>query len=150
MITKPFIWFLLLSADLRYLPAQAQGAFAGTGHLSTERMGHTATLLTNGKVLVAGGSALLAGQPVWASAELYDPLTGAFALTNSMTTPRVGHTATSLPDGRVLIVGGDRLGGDWGATSQASAEIYDPVTQRFTKTGALTARRIFHTRHPAQ
>ena len=51
--------------------ARSQGAFAPTGNLSTERLGHTATLLTNGKVLVAGGGAT-PGERVWSSAELYD------------------------------------------------------------------------------
>src|SRR5579871_6725756 len=76
--------------------AQSQGAFAPTSDMSSARMGHTATLLPDGKVLIAGGSAILAGWPVWASAELYDPAKGAFRMTDSMATPRAGHTATLL------------------------------------------------------
>ena len=109
--------------------AQSQGAFTPTGDMTTQRQGHTATLLTNGKVLIAGGSAIL-------SAELYDPLTGTFALTGSMTTPRAGHTATLLPDGKVLIAGGSVSG---------SAELYDPSTGTFTATGAMTTPRGGHT-----
>jgi hypothetical protein len=125
---------------------QSQGAFAPTGDMSTERTGHTATLLTNGKVLIAGGSAILVGWPVWASAELYDPFTGAFTLTGSMTTPRAGHTATLLPDGKVLIAGGDSQAGlPSGASAQASAELYDPVTGAFNPTGDMLAARSGHT-----
>jgi len=76
--------------------AQPQGTFTPTGDMTAQRMGHTATLLTNGKVLVTEGCAVPAGFPVWASAELYDPLTGKFALTGSMITPRAGHTSTLL------------------------------------------------------
>jgi hypothetical protein len=126
--------------------AQSQGAFAASGNMATERMGHTATLLTNGKVLIAGGNATLAGSPVWASAELYDPLTGKFALTGSMTTPRAGHTATLLPDGRVLIAGGysSQEAGLRG-NPLASTELYDPSTNTFTATGPMTRPRQGHT-----
>ena len=82
------------------------GTFTATGDLTTQRMYHSATLLTNGKVLLAGGWATLSGHPVWASAELYDPSTGTFSAGGGMTTPRFDHTATLLPDGKVLIAGG--------------------------------------------
>jgi len=59
--------------------------------MSTERMYHSATLLTTGKVLIAVGGAVLAGWPVSATAELYDPNAGTFVLTGSMNTPRAGH-----------------------------------------------------------
>jgi hypothetical protein len=101
------VLLLLAAGNVSIATAQPLGAFAPAGYLTTERTFHTAILLTNGKVLVAGGWATLAGLPVWASAELYDPSTGAFSATGSMTTPRTGHTATLLPDGKVLIAGGD-------------------------------------------
>jgi hypothetical protein len=69
--------------------------------MTTPRSEHTATLLPNGKVLIAGGSGN-------SSAELYDPSTGIFAATGSMTAARIGHAATLLPDGRVLMAGGHR------------------------------------------
>jgi len=126
--------------------AQSQDTFTPTGDMTAQRMGHTATLLTNGKVLVTGGYAVPASFPVWASAELYDPLTGKFAPTGSMTTPRAGHTATLLPDGKVLIAGGfvsSALGSP--ANIVATAELYDPFTSTFTATGSMTAPRQGHT-----
>jgi hypothetical protein len=112
-----------------------QGTFVPTGSLNTARSAHTATLLNNGKVLVAGGAAGTNG--AIASAELYDPATGTFTITGSMTTPRESHTATLLNNGKVLIAGGytnDCCGG-------ASAELYDPATGTFTVTGSMATRR---------
>jgi len=74
------------------------------------------------------------------SAELYDPMTHSFAATGQLSTPRAGHEAVLLTDGRVLIVGGVGLG--W--SFLASAEIYDPRTQRFTATGAMQEARASH------
>jgi hypothetical protein len=96
-------------------------------------MGHTATLLPDGKVLVAGGVDNIRAV---ASAELYDPATGTWAATGSMTTSRVGHTATLLPDGKVLVAGGDGL---------ASAELYDPASGTWAATGSMTTSRSDHT-----
>jgi hypothetical protein len=122
------------------------GSFGPAGPMTTERMSHTATLLPNGKVLVAGGQAILSRWPVWSSAELYDPVTGTFSLTGSMTMRRAGHTATLLPDGRVLITGGQPVGSNTGWTDgQASAELYDPSTGTFSATGSMSTARVLHT-----
>jgi hypothetical protein len=103
--------------------------------MATARADHTATLLGNGKVLIAGGEG--AGFQDLASAELYDPSTRTFTPTGSMITPRYAHSATLLADGRVLIAGGRQDGTR--ATSVFSAEIYDPSTGAFTATGDLTS-----------
>ncbi len=123
----------LLACGAAVALAQSPGGFTQTGELTVPRQFHTATLLPNGKVLIAGGSN---GNSAWASAELYDPASGTFTATGSMTTPRFFHSATLLPDGKVLIAGG---------SSQASAELYDPASGTFSATGVMTAARGIHT-----
>ena len=88
--------------------AQSSGTFTRTSDMTASRSLHSATLLSNGQVLVAGGasSSSLSETAILASAEVYDPSAGAFRAVGAMTTARRVHTATLLPDGRVLIVGG--------------------------------------------
>jgi hypothetical protein len=98
------------------------------------RSGHTATLLVDGKLLVAGGT--IDGTPP--SAELFVPTSSSFVPTASgMVYTRSGHCASLLPDGRVLIVGG----GDAHANLFQTAELFDPVTQSFSTTGNLNQAR---------
>jgi hypothetical protein len=100
-------------------------------------------LLTNGKVLTAGGYLTPPPFSVWASAELYDPSTGTFTATGDMTTSRFYHTATPLPNGRVLIAGGSSIVNS--NSTLASAELYDPSTGTFTATADMTTARQRHT-----
>jgi len=115
------------------------GSFTAVGNLSTGRANHTATLLPNGKILIAGGAA--DGFQPLASAELYDPSTRTFSPAGDMTTPRSGHTAILLATGKVLIAGGAQTqnavisGGGQGL----SAELYDPSTGSFTATGSMVS-----------
>ena len=111
----------------------ATGLFTSTGAMSTPRQLHTATLLADGRVLIAGGRR---SATTLNTAEIYNPTTGAFTpTTGSMTAARTGHTATLLPNGSVLVAGG---GG-----SLASAEVFDGGT--FTTTGSMATPRANHT-----
>ena len=73
--------------------------------MNTARKDHTATLLPNGKVLIAGGGYDVNVQS-FNSAELYDPATGTWTMTDVMNSTRYSHTATLLPNGKVLVTGG--------------------------------------------
>jgi Kelch motif protein len=133
---------VLRSAEL-YDPAT--GSWTATGDLITPRVAHTATLLHNGKVLVAGGVGPLGpsfdhGGDGVDTAELYDPATGQWSATASLNTPRVIHTATLLPNGKVLAAGGDSE-----RNSVNSAELYDPVTASWSTTGSLNTAHSAHT-----
>ncbi len=112
--------------------------WAATGGLNVARFDHAAALLTNGQVLVAGGSD--AGGRALSTAELYDPATGRWSLTGAMLFPRSGLTLTVLPDGRVLAVGGYTSSL---APAQTSAELYDPSTGGWSPTGSLRAGRRY-------
>lgn len=100
------------------------------------RVAHTATLLTDGRVLIAGGR----GDSVTATAELYDPVRKQFVMTASLQVARYKHTAGLLPDGRVLIAGGSDER-DWHGLLN-SAEIYDPHTGRFSSAASLNDGRF--------
>jgi len=151
MNTKVVFWLLVLGASHTLKVAgQPAGTFTATGDMNSRRFFHTATLLTDGRVLIAGGDMIEAtggNFKTLSSAEIYDPGTGAFTATGNMTTPRDEHTATLLPDGKVLIAGGGVTNQD-GALADptlASAELYDPNTGTFSATGNLTTPRASHT-----
>jgi WD40 repeat protein len=122
----------------------ATGTFAATGSMVTARVSHTATLLSNGQVLVTGGiQGSGTATTVLAEAELYDPGKGTFSATAGvLTTAREWHTASLLPDGKVLVTGGlDSTG-----KAIATAELYDPTNQSFTLTkGGMETARAFQT-----
>ncbi len=122
--------------------------------MTKARMGHTATALKDGRVLIVGGAELdsLGGRTVQKSAEIFDPRTGTFTLLEGDAAPllpRVFHTATLLPDGRVLIAGGE-ADVDGKKEALRPAEIFDPVQNAFLKGPENTpAATIARTRHTA-
>ena len=115
------------------------GSWTPTGSLATGRFRFTATVLTDGTVLVAGGTTGYAGGqiPSLASAELYDPVSGTWSTVGSLGTPRQYHVAAMLPDGRVLVAGG----ADGRGTVLGSAEVYDPATRSFSPAPPLPQPR---------
>lgn len=118
----------------------AAGTWTTTGSLAAARNFHTATLLLNGRLLVTGGAPDGAQYTSLSSAEVYDPATGAWTATASMTSPRQAQTATLLTDGRVLVAGGFAVG-----YFISSAEIYNPAAGTWTPTGSLGSARGIHT-----
>jgi hypothetical protein len=108
--------------------------------MSQARSGHTATLLSDGRVLVSGGQN---SSGVLRTAELYDPSTARFASTGSMAQTRTNAAATLLADGRVLITGGFAFTAETSG-NLVSAEIYNPVTGQFAATGPMNLARAGH------
>ncbi|AFE06212.1 hypothetical protein COCOR_05139 [Corallococcus coralloides DSM 2259] len=118
--------------------------WSSTGPMGTARLRHTATLLKDGRVLVVGGyNTVTSAQSAVASAELYDPATGTWQPTGSMSVPRTQHTATLLPDGRVLVTGG-QVAANSNTDSHASAELYDPLTGTWTAAPNMISARDSH------
>lgn len=134
---------LLTSLAIGFAPstvlAQTSGTWAITGSLNTGRLGHTATLLPNGEVLVAGGES--SGGTILASAELYNPATGKWTTTGNMANARMSHTATLMPNGEVLVVGGVGIMNPQ-APCLASAELYNPATGQWKTTGSMNTARF--------
>ena len=124
------------SAEL-YDPAT--GTWATTGPLRTARNEQTATLLQDGRVLVAGGFGAIGSlaNATLTSTELYSPTTGVWTPATAMHISRAGHSATLLPNGKVLVAGGSTEN----AFSTSSAELYDPATGIWILTGAMTTPR---------
>jgi alpha-tubulin suppressor-like RCC1 family protein len=125
----------LSSAEI-YNPATA--TWSPTGSLVTARGSQKAVLLSNGKVLAAGGLDA-SGSPL-SSAEIYDPAAGTWGSTGPVATARYNHTMTMLPSGKVLVVGGNGYGGPF-----ATAQVYDPGTGTWSVTGSLAVARSNHT-----
>jgi len=135
----------------------ASGQFVPTGNMLQSRYDHTATLLTNGKVLLTGGNTTRAAANYLDTAELYDPASGTFSPTGKVTrlydieqdkffyegemgVARSRHTATMLPDGKVLVAGGAGANGK----TEASTEIYDPASGQFATTATMISPRQGH------
>ncbi len=111
--------------------------WAPTGSMSVARRNHTATLMADGKTLIAGGDNAAVAL---SSAELYDPKTQSFSTLAAMTTSRTGHTATLLPNGQVLVAGGDE-----DTKALASAELYDPTSATWVEVAPMESPRTQHT-----
>jgi dihydrofolate reductase len=142
-----FLVLIVCPESIRAQPVVTAGsrlsdAFAAsTPVMNTAREAATATLLRNGKVLIAGGSD---GSIILSSTELYDPTTNTFAKsTPLMNVARDNATATLLRDGKVLIAGGGGV-----SASLSSAELYDPATNTFApsaSTPVMNTARYFAT-----
>jgi hypothetical protein len=117
-----------------------EGSWSLTGALGTPRSAHTTTLLHDGRVLVAGGRVSAGGGVPLASAELYDPVTETWRSTGPLAAARWSHTATLLPDGRVLVAGG------YSATTTllSSAELFDPATGTWSPAAPMAEPRGLH------
>jgi hypothetical protein len=114
--------------------ASVAGSLTAAAPMLAPRSGHSATLLPDGRVLIAGG--MRRNQDFYKSAELFDPATGRFQPTGEMNQRRVGHIAVLLASGKVLVAGG------WvGEAGTDSAELYDPATGKFTLITKLTTPR---------
>jgi hypothetical protein len=119
-----------------------------TAAINLQRWGHTATLLRDGRVLVVGGGVLVSGGRIdWTnepelrrSAEIFDPGTNAWSFAGSLAFPRAGHTATLMPTGEVLVVGGQ-----WLDEAVAASEVFDPATGRWRVAASLSEPRYSHT-----
>lgn len=135
---KTHLLALALSLLESAMPDANGAGFVSTSSMHYARASHTATVLPNGKVLVAGGFGA-AGT----SAELYDPATGMWTVTNGMHASRAGATATLLPNGKVLVAGGGQSGGSY--IPSTSAELYDPTTGTWKVTGSMKKGQVLHT-----
>jgi uncharacterized delta-60 repeat protein len=125
----------------------ATGQWTRTADPNRARVNHTATLLANGKVLVAGSSVFSSGNAVAASAELFDPASGTWTMTGNPKSPLAGHTATLLPNGKVLVAGGAYspwLESAIALVKASPTQLYDPATGTWALTGNLPQGRIGH------
>jgi large repetitive protein len=120
-------------------------SFSREPRLRIGRWGHTATVLPDGSVLVTGGTSVTSGfqfirEWTLASTELRNATTGRFSAAGRLRKARTAHSATLLPDGRILLIGGDGPGG-----IRRRSEVWDPVRQRSHPAAALAEARFDHT-----
>jgi WD40 repeat protein len=125
----------LASAEV-FNPGTGTFSSAGLGAMGTARRGAVAAVLPDGRVLVAGGSYNDGSEHSLASAEVFNPATATFTPAGDMTVARVRAAAATLPDGRVLIAGGND-----GSIRLSSAEVFNPTTGAFTPVSDMVASR---------
>ena len=108
--------------------------------MGAARRDHTATLLSDGKVLVSGGQ----NSAALASAEVYTPSSGTWRAAGTLAAPRYSHAAARLPNGSVLVSGG------YNSTNGylAAAELYNPASNTWSATGPMLSPRYIHTATP--
>lgn len=142
------VLFALVASARKYagVLSSSAGSVLATGSMSVGRSGRTATRLPNGKVFIAGG--MITNGEFLADCELYDPATRKFWTVDKMSARRVSHTATLLPNGKVLIAGGieSRYFSEahWTGRVIATAELFDPATGTFRRTGSMAVARSSH------
>jgi hypothetical protein len=127
-----------------------------TNNMSGPRAAHTATLLNDGRVLIAGGNTMFAVVSVGNyitvfstalnTTEIFDPVTNTFSPGPVMSTARLGHEAVKLPNGLVLLVGGINGGINLGVTALPTftntTQLFNPATNTFTNSGNVTSSRL--------
>jgi hypothetical protein len=120
----------------------ATGKFGPTGAMTTAREGQTATLLADGRVLVTGGEEFSpnSSSRYLSSSEIYDPKTARFTPTGSLMEPRTDAVDVMLPDGCVMIMGG-AISNHGRLIASNTAELFDPATGKFTRTGSMSSSR---------
>ncbi|WP_437927268.1 kelch repeat-containing protein [Sorangium sp. So ce291] len=138
------------SSETTELYDPATNTWSAAAPMLRGRSVHAATLLPDGKVLVLGGHSSGPGVVTLASTELYDPATNTWSADASMSQPRSGHSATLLPNGDVLAVGGNAFGdvlapGGSGYRFPANAELYRPlINNPWSTTGSMAEPRAGH------
>ena len=131
------VWVVLSTAEIY---DRSAGTWRLASPMNDPRYNHTATLLQDGKVLVAGGRSIQGDFISLATVEIYDPATERWTLTEAMHTARDSHSATLLSTGQVLVTGGSKVG----SVVQTSAELYDPSSGTWSQTGAMGTPRVYH------
>jgi galactose oxidase-like protein/Kelch motif protein len=135
-LTKPAIQIAALLFAATTFSFAASGTWAATGAMRSARDGHIATILANGRILVAGGTN---NGVALTSAELYNPTAGTWASTGSMHVARTLARAVVLSNGSVLVMGG--CVNDCLSATTSSAELYNPSAGTFTATGSMVQAR---------